>query len=181
MRKTGKKRRGVSLAGPNGKTTLAGLGLKTPAAQHMATVEDAVWFDADGNKVNPNGVKRARRRKWVEHYHTQGHLTKRQFMAAELLQIAFERTQRSPEAIKKVNVDTFPKPDAAIAILMDRIGKYHNVARHVPQFAAPYIDHVVINNCPLTGMPGCKGGRAFDRYMDRLSRGLESLADEISI
>ncbi|MBS8227114.1 hypothetical protein [Vannielia litorea] len=144
---------------------------------YSPTIEPAYQFDArTGRKVNPNGVKRARRLCWIERYEQQGKLTARQAKAAMMLRNAWENTQRTAPAIKKVQVDTSPKPDQSVAIMVDRIGGYHAVARHVSARHWPYIAHVVLENRSIRAMEGCKGSRAFYRYMERLREGLDELA-----
>ncbi len=176
-----KRKRSISLAGPNGTTTLNDLGLATPMAQHLARIENATWFDPDqGKPVNPNSVKRARRISWVEHYYSKALLSPAQFKAAEKLQLAFEQTQKTPPAIKEINVDASPKPDQNITMMINRQSKYHNIARHIPQNARTYIDHVVIQNRPITAMPGCKGRRV-PAYMARLAKGLDVMADNLGL
>ncbi|MDE0590429.1 hypothetical protein OU789_10870 [Halocynthiibacter sp. C4] len=167
-------RKEVSLAGLEGKVTLSDLGLKSPAAQERIIVEDAVWFDDKGNRVNPNGVKRARRVCWLEVYYKRGEISKRAFAAGDSLQKAFEATMRGPDAIKAVQVDSTPKPDANISVTIDRQSKYHAIAKHIPQNYRVFIDRVVIDNEPINVK-----GRARERYAQHLSAGLEILAEAL--
>jgi hypothetical protein len=162
-------------------TPFDAFGLKTPAARHMVVVEDAAWTNPEtGKKENPNGVKRARRVSWAEVYRNKGKLTARQYNAATMLQGAWERTQRSQPAIRKVKVDSTTKPDAARAIQADRLSKFHAIYRHVPLSAKPVIDHVVIDNRPAGQMAGARG-RSLGRHMARLSEGLEKVADALGL
>ncbi|MEQ3625967.1 MAG: hypothetical protein ABNH26_08670 [Celeribacter sp.] len=149
---------------------------------YQPAIEPVTITDPEtGRRTNPNGVKRARRICWYERYQRLGKLTPRQSKAAEALSLAWERTQRSAPAIKAVNVDTSPKPDANVAILVDRIGGYHAIARHVSRASRAYIDHVVLANRSIRSMPGCTGGRAEARYLARLAEGLDDLADMLRL
>ena len=153
----------------------------TRTAGLNSVVEAAVYLDPEtGKKINPNGVTRRRRVSWLEVYKSRGLLTDRQVRAGLAIQEAFERTQGSSPAIKKVQVDSSPKPDHAIEMILKRIGDYHAVARLVPKAHAVHIDHVAVQNAPLTSMKGCRGP-AVHRYMKRLSDGLNGLADNLAL
>ena len=152
-------------------------GPNTQAARAMTVVEDAGEIDPKtGKRVNPNGVKRLRRICVTEWYYRRGHLTRRQADAANKLLSAWEQTLRGPPAIKEINVDSSPKPDANVAIQIDRISGFHNIMRKAPSKYAAYIDHVVIHNRPINSMPGAKRD---GKYMKRLAAGLDLLADAI--
>lgn len=151
-------------------------GPNTLAQNYMRVIEDANYTDPEtGKKVNPNGVRRARRIDWAELYHSKGVMTKRQLRAADALVMAWERTFRTPPAIKKVQVDVSPRPDAAISMQIDRVSKYHRLAKEIPKRSWPYVRHVVVDNRPLSSM--AKGGAQLARYMDRMKDGLDALAD----
>lgn len=140
-------------------------------------LEDAILPDpVTGKPGNPNGVKRRRHRDQVEKYRDMGHITARQAEAGKKLRDAWEGVMRSPPAIKKVNVDTSSKPDQHIAILVDRIGAYHAIARHVRPEHAGIIDHVVLNNRSVGGR---FRGRRHAAAMAALASALDDLADGI--
>lgn len=172
--KTG-KRKTVSLPQPEWD-----MGTGTAAQRAGLVIEDARWWDEDRQRwVNPNGVKRARRINLCETYHRKGWLTARQFSASEALVTAWEATMKSPPAIKKVQVDTFPKPDAHIAILIDRISRFHAVMGKVGRDDRELIVHVVLDNRVPTTLPAyahCKG-RRYREGIDALAAALEALAD----
>ena len=149
-------------------------GPDTPAARRMTVTESAGDIDPQtGKRSNPNSVVRKRRISVAELYHRKKHLTKRQFTAAMALLIAWERNRRGPAAIKEIQVDTSPKPDASIAITIDRISKYHAVARLIPKRYEPFVMHVAREGKHITSMPGYRR----NAYMDRLRKGLDALAD----
>lgn len=108
-------------------------GPDTAAQRAGKVIEDAEWTDPEtGEKRNPNGVKRARRVDIAEMLHGKGYVSERGLKAAKFITEAFEQTQKSPPAIKKVHVDTSPKPDHAIAIQIDRISRYREAVRKIP-------------------------------------------------
>ena len=151
-------------------------GPDTPAARRMSVSESAGDIDPQtGKRVDPNAVRRRRRLCVAELYHRKGHITKRQFTAAMALLLAWERNQRGPAAIKEIQVDTSPKPDASIAITIDRISKYHAVARLIPKQYQAFVMHVARDNNHITSMPGYRR----NVHMDRLRKGLDALADGI--
>lgn len=142
----------------------------------MKIVEEAAETDpSTGKKVNPNGIKRTRRISVAEWYVRRGHLTKKQGDTAAKLLKAWERNHRSPPAIKEIQVDTSPKPDAHIAITIDRISKYHRIARSVPKKYQAYVFHVARDDRFLNAMPGYRS----NVFMDRLKAGLDILADKL--
>lgn len=171
------KRKGVSLPKPEWD-----MGTGTQAQRAGLVIEDARWWDEERQKwVNPNGVKRARRVNLCETYHRKGWLTARQFSASEALVKAWEATMKSPPAIKKVQVDTFPKPDAHVAILIDRISRFHGVMGKVAIGDRSLIAHVVLDNRVPTTHPDyahCKG-RRYREGVDALAVALDALADAI--
>ena len=177
MSRRGRRRKAkITLASPGKGTTLADLGMKTPAAQAGAIIEDATWFDPDkGENVNPNGVKRARRLSVAETYERQGHLTKRQAEAAKTVLEAWEQNFRSPAPISGDRVDSSPKPDAHIAIQISRRSKYHQISKLIVTYR-PYVLHVARDDKFLTSLAGY---RKDGRYMARLQEGLDALADRI--
>lgn len=153
-------------------------GPNTQAQRRMKVVEDATWTDPEtGKEVNPNGVRRARRLSVCETYRRQGLLSKRQASAAEAVLFAWERNQRTPPAIKKVNVDTSSKPDAHIAILIDRVSAYVWVIGKVPSDVRGLVEFVCRDDNFITALPGYR--RSID--MQRLRVALDDLADEIGL
>jgi hypothetical protein len=138
--------------------------------------EEVKQLDDRGRVVNPNGVRRAVRLSVAELYARRGQITRRQADAAAVLIRAYEANFRTAPAIKKVQVDTFPKPDEHIAILTDRASKYHAVARMVPAKARAYVMHVARDDRHITAMPGYRSA-----YMDRLREGLEGLATALGL
>ena len=135
-----KRNRTVTLAQFNGDH-----GTGTLAAKAGTRMEEVK--NEDGK--NPNKMARRRRISWLEQYRDRGILTDRQCAIGLDLQQAFEATQSSAPSIKKVQVDATMKPDQAIEIKLRRIGAYSKLARHVPGWARPIIDHVVLSNMPI--------------------------------
>lgn len=155
-------------------------GTGTAAQRHNLTEEDAVEVEPEtGKKRNPNNARRKRRMPVIEVYRKSGKITYEQYDAAIALLNAFEATQKRPPAIKEINVDSSPKPDQHIGILIDRIGNYHKFRRHVSSQYWAYVDHVVLWNLPIRSMSGCNGGIQQLKYMERLQNGLQDIAQAI--
>lgn len=170
----------VMLMGPKGPepASVWDHGTGTRAAGFLTVTEGRGERDLKtGRMHNPNNVTGRRRRDIIEFYRDRGLITDRQFKAARLLRISWERTMRSPPAIKAVQVDTTPKPDEFISITLDRIGSYHKIAKTIPKNARPYIDHVVMGNRHIGSMPGYRRRV----YMRRLCKGLDRMADLLGI
>ncbi|WP_116082084.1 hypothetical protein [Tropicimonas sp. IMCC34011] len=164
---------------PSAPATPWDMGPNTAAQRHLKVVEPVEHFDErTGKKVtSPNGVKRARRCSMAEHYVRQGWLTERQGKAAQVLLNAWERNLRTAPAIKAVQVDTSPKPDAHIAIQIDRVSAYHRVVRLVPAKYRAFVLHVACDDRALSAMPGYRR----NVYMERLGAGLDGLADALEL
>jgi hypothetical protein len=155
------------------------MGTGTRTQKLGLVVEDADYIDPEtGEKVNPNGVKRARRIDVAESYHKRGKLDDRQLRAAQALRGAYEATMKSPPAIKKVQVDTTPKPDQHIDIIVDRISKFSAIMRHVPATSKPVVDAVVLENNSVGWLPQYRG-RKHSRGMELLQSGLNAVADAL--
>ena len=157
------------------------MGATGPANRRNLVVEDAM--DADpvtGKVINPNGVKRARRVDMLEVWHRKGVISTAGFNAAEKLRDAFEATERTPGWPDNDRVQSSPKPDHAVTIQIDRLSRYHAIARHVtPE------DRPILNACVLhRGIPsslrqyrgyGYQAGLAHLRdALDRLARAIGS-------
>lgn len=176
----GRKRRAVTLANCPWDT-----GPDTAAQRAGKVIEDATYTDPEtGEKRNPNGVKRARRIDLAEHLRNKGFVSERGLRAALLIRDAFERTMRSPPAIKKVQVDTSPKPDHAVAIMVDRISAYHAAVQRIPPKYWSLVTWVVIDNQHPSSHPAVKrmdlptstryrvGCRAFGKMIDEIAEAM---------
>lgn len=177
----GRKRakRPVTLSASPAATNRWDMGTGTRAQRLGLVTEDADWVDPEtGEKVNPNGVKRARRIDVAESYHKRGRLDDRQLKAAMALRGAYEATMKSPPAIKKVQVDVTPKPDQHIDIIVDRISKFSEIMRHVPLASKPVVDAVVLENNSVGWLPQYRG-RKHSRGVELLQSGLDAVADAL--
>lgn len=126
---------------------------------YAPAMEDATTIDPEtGKSTNPNGVKRARRIDLIEHYRIRGIITQGEFTALMALRMAYEKTQRGPPAIQEIQVDTSPKPDHAVAILMDRISGYSQMMAHVRPEHRQVITCVVLDNRTVAQL-GFRGRR----------------------
>lgn len=151
-------------------------GPNTQAQQAGKVIEAADYIDPEtGKRINPNGVKRARRLSVAAQYESRGLLTKRQANAAGVLLRAWEANQKGPPAIKKVQVDTSPKPDAAIAMMIDRVSAYHKIARLIAMQYRAYVLHVARDDRHIGSMAGYRRRVC----MERLRKGLDDLADRL--
>lgn len=152
------------------------MGPDTPAQRHMKIVESVEHIDPKtGKRSNPNNVKRARRVDMLEVYRKRGVIDARQFSAGEALRNAYEATQKSPPAIKQVQVDCSPKPDHAISVQTDRLSAYINLSRHIRPADEELIDAVVLNG---SGIPGrLYKGRRHQIGLQHLRDALEHLAN----
>ena len=106
------------------------MGATGPANRHGLEIEEAADINPETGEVqNPNGVLRARRVDMLGVWHRRGWITTAGFNAAEKLRDAFEATQRAPGWPDNDRVQSSPKPDHAVTIQIDRLSKYHVMAR----------------------------------------------------
>ena len=131
---------------------------------------------------NPNGVKRARRVDMLEIWFRNGELSAAQFNTAVLLRNAFEATMQAPGTdYARPRVDSSPKPDHAVEIMIDRVSKLHAAARHISATDAPIIWHCAIGGHspaslridgkrPYYGAGYDAGMRALREALDRAGR-----------
>lgn len=123
-------------------------GATGPAAMaRERVVEDA--FDVDpetGDVVNPNGIRRIRIVDMLEVWHKKSIITTAGFNFAVKLRDAFEATGRAPGWPDNDRVQSSPKPDHAVAIQIDRMSRFHAVARFVSQEDRPLISYFVLRD-----------------------------------
>ncbi|EKX57029.1 hypothetical protein D516_2016 [Rhodobacter sp. AKP1] len=153
------------------------LGPLTPAQIAGKRIEEAAEVDPKtGKKSNPNRVIRTRRETWVGRYHRQGKLSVEQAnIAAELFEAASGMPARDPlAAIVRVDVSGDQDPQVA---QVDRRRKFFRMWEEIPTFARPVIQHVVLDDQSLRGMPGRVDSRSEARQLDRLQRGLDALSE----
>lgn len=154
-------------------------GPNTQAQRAGKVVEDAEYFDEEtGEKVNPNGVKRLRKIDLVEHYARKGVIDRRQMLAGITLRSAFEGTQRTAPAIKKVQVDSTPKPDQHVEIMIDRLSRFADVFNGLNGKYREILDCVVLNNCHPAWLKKYRG-RRYVRGIEVLQEALSALSDHL--
>jgi len=138
-------------------------------------VEEAAEFEAGtGERRNPNRVMRARRVDMLEVWHRKGEISTDGFNAAEKLRDAFEATERAPGWPDNDRVQSSPKPDHAVEIQIDRISRYHAIARLIPATDLRILDACVMSRrTPATA--GYKG-RRYAAGMQHLRDALDRLA-----
>jgi hypothetical protein len=127
-------------------------GAKGQANQIGLVVEDAAEITPAGKAANPNGVKRARRVDMLELWHRRGEITTAGYNAAEKLRDAFEATERAPGWPDNDRVQSSPKPDHAVTIQIDRLSKYHAIARHIHRDDRELISHCVLSRGTPCGL-----------------------------
>lgn len=133
-----------------------------------------------GKRSNPNGVRGARRVDMLEVWHRKGVISTAGYNAAEKLRAAFEGTQRSAGWPDNDRVQSSPKPDHAVAIQIDRISKYHAIARHVSADDQPIISRCVLGsgtpaNLRINGKRPYHGA-GYELGLQYLAEALERLA-----
>ncbi len=153
------------------------LGPRTKSQDHQKVVEPADYIDPETGKViNPNGVVRARRETWVHTYLRKGKLTQRQANIAEEL-VEASLGMRASDPLAALRIDTSRGFNDPAAEQIDRRKKFRMMWKTLPAFAEAVIRHVVLNDMSLRSMPRCSSGAAEARHLDRLQRGLDTIAD----
>ena len=119
--------------------------------------------DVDGTGT----IKRARRVDMLEVWHRRGLLSASAFNAAEKLRNAFEATQKIPGLdYQRPVVDASPKPDHAVTVMIDRVSKYHEIARHIASEDLPLVARMVLDG----GGPEALGYRGPERVKEAITK-----------
>lgn len=130
-------------------------GMESPKGDHGTGTEAAmastVLVAVPDDK---NGMKRRQRIGALELVYKSGGMTIRQFQAGKEIRDAFEATQKSPPAIKEIQVDSSPKPDATIDVQCDAQSRYAHAMSGVPGPYKHIVEHVCCENFPISDLPG---------------------------
>ena len=154
-------------------------GADGPANRERLRVEERGHLDeTTGKMINPNNRRGVRRETWVDRYERKGKLSVAQAQVARWLRDASEgRRSQDPLAALSGPVDGgsyFSDPQAEA---FDRRRAFLRVWAHMPLWAKPVIERVVIEDRPVRSL--CTSGQQEARHLDRLQRGLDHLRDVV--
>lgn len=139
------------------------------------TIESAAYVDPEtGKRIDPNGVKRRRRRPWVETYRMQGRLTIECYGAALRLYAVYHGNAEYDPLAAMSGIRSTAGNDPQVTRI-DRRREYFALWADIPKSSRPVIEHVVLNDRPIRGMAGCSNVAAHDRHMKRLIAGLTAI------
>jgi hypothetical protein len=166
------KRRPVTLP-----PTTWDMGATGPANRDRLHQEPATEIDPATGKdqPNPNGVRRMRRRPWVETYARQGKLTKAQQTAAENLYAAYSgHPARDPLAVigETVDRERYTDPQSAT---VDARRRFYVMWQRVPQSSRAVMEHVVLADRPVRAMACRYNSQSEERQIKRLRAGLDAI------
>ena len=134
---------------------------------------------ATGKVINPNDVRGARRVDMLETYHSRGVISDRGYTAGEALRDAWAGTQRAPGTDwSQTRVDSTPKADKHIDIMVDRVSKYHWIARLVHKDDLRILAAVCEDGAAITVLPEYRNLN-YDKGKAHLRAALERLADQM--
>lgn len=147
-------------------------------------VEERGEVDATTGKVtNPNKVTGVRRYDMLEVYHKRGWISTEGYNAGELLRMAWLKTQVGICAPwLRERVDSTPKPDAAVAIQIDRVSALVRISCMVPAEDDRIVTAVCGHGSAIGSLSEYRGrrheeGKAHLRAaLERLARRIEGLA-----
>lgn len=138
-KKSSKKGQKVTILEPSWDMGSEGL-----ANRHGMKREPAVEVDAStGKSVNPNNVSRCRRLEPIDVYLARGWIDAGQHNMAKRLREAYEGTQRGPEAIQKVQVDSTPDHGARVVADVEAIMKLVSLTKYLPSETLNVVEHVI--------------------------------------
>lgn len=130
-----------------------------------------------GKVTNPNGVTGARRVDMLDLYLKREVISPRAHAAGLILRRAWLKTGMGQCApFLRERVDSTPKPDAAVAILVDRISALVRVSRLVPQRDVRVIEIVCAHGAGVGALAEYRGPK-HPFGLQHLSLALENLAD----
>lgn len=140
-----------------------------------------------GKVTNPNGVTGVRRYDMLEVYHKRGWISTAGFNAGEMFREAWLRTGIGTCAPwLRERVDSSPKPDAAVAIQIDRMSALIKISRMVPQDDQRILECVCAHGDAIGRLPEYRGrkhedGKAHLREaLDRLSNNMQGLRGNLA-
>lgn len=130
-------------------------------------------------KPNPNGISQMKYYDMLEVYHQRGLITDRGFDAGNKLRAAWETTQKGMgNDWSKPMVDSTPKPDAAVAVMVDRVSALVRITRQIPQHDAAILEGVACQGLPIGRVPGYSDMR-HDQGKAHLREALDRLAERL--
>ena len=131
-----------------------------------------------GRPVNPNKVTGARRMDPLDLWHGRGTITTNGLNAAKALRLAYENTMRGAPALPDNDrVQSSPKPDVAISILLGRISDFSHLMSMVDK-----TDRLIVTVCVLDGGHPREiyGAKSFRDGFRHLKDALDKLHDRMS-
>lgn len=132
-----------------------------------------------GSVINPNGVKGARRVDMLETYHRRGWISDRGYTAGEALRDAWAENQKGQgNDWSMERVDSTPKPDAHIAIQIERVAKLVSVSRLVTADDMGILFAVACDGHAISRLKRYRGAN-HERGKAHLREALERLADAL--
>lgn len=135
-------------------------------------IEDAAEIDPETGEIrNPNGIRRARFVDMLEVWHKRETISTAGYNFAVKLRDAFETTERAPGWPDNDRVQSSPKPDHAVTIQIDRLCRFHAVARFVSREDRAVVDFFVLQRREGAEIkPGPKWVEALARLGPALDR-----------
>ena len=134
---------------------------------------------ATGKVTNPNRVTGARRVDMIEVYRKRGWISERGAQAAVKLRLAWLATEKGQCAPwLRERVDSTPKPDAAIAIQIDRLSKLIRLGSVVPARDKRIVECVAYHGSGIGALPEYRN-RKHEQGKTHLAEAFERLADAI--
>ncbi|MDF3606315.1 hypothetical protein PE067_09305 [Paracoccus sp. DMF-8] len=154
------------------------------ANRHGLVIEERGEVDPKTGKIqNPNCVTGVRRYDMLEIYHKRGWISTAGYNAGCLLRMAWLKVSvgTCPPWLRE-RVDSSPKPDAAVAIQIDRVSALLKVSRMVPVEDERIVSCVCCDGNAIGALREYRGrkhedGKAHLKIaLDRLSERIEGLA-----
>lgn len=132
-----------------------------------------------GKIINPNSVKGVRRVDMLEVYHKRGWISDRGYTAGEALRDAWSATQCGKGVdLSQDRVDATAKPDAAIAMQIDRVSRLLSISRRIPADDEAILHAVACEGRAIShlrqyrGMYHEKGKTHLREALDRLAKAM---------
>lgn len=131
-------------------------------------------------RCNPNGVKRRVFYDMLDVYYQRGWITKRGYSAGVALRDAWERTEQGAAIDwSQDRVDSTSKPDAAIAIQIDKVSRLVGITRRIPKDDHRILMTVACEKNSIGRLPKYRG-KNHERGKTHLHDALERLADALN-
>ena len=141
-------------------------------------INETLFFVVNNNiRPDPNSRSRQRRISKIEQLHNQKKISPKQKIAADVLSVAYDETQKTHFSDLSLKVDCSPSFGSSMEIGLQRQWRLAKLMNFIPADTKQIVRDVVCYNLPVGGA----GGRQYNERLKTLCFGLDHLAISLKI